>query len=118
MKDFTIFILGFSITVAASLLVVISSKVHLKNILADLCGTQARADFWVSFSNVTLIMIPAIFAMYTYPQINNNAVSIVFEIVKVVRWPFVGLLGTFVVLGLIISKNIGNTFMPINKNQI
>lgn len=43
-------------------------KAHLKNLLVELCGTEERASFWLAFSNVTLVLVPLIFALDYQPE--------------------------------------------------
>ena len=38
-------------------------KKHLRTLLIELCGTTERASFWLAFSNVTLVLVPLIFAL-------------------------------------------------------
>lgn len=37
---------------------------RLRRILVELCGTDARADFWLSFSALVLVMAPAVLALF------------------------------------------------------
>jgi hypothetical protein len=101
MNDITIFLTGIGLTLVSALLVVAYLKPHLQRILVDLCGTEERARFWTVFSNVTLILIPMIAAMSCRP---NNDVSPFFQLSTQLQWGLIGLIGSVVVMGLLISR--------------
>ena len=73
MNRVTIFLIGVGTTVAVSVLAVGYLKSSLTKILIDLCGTQERATFWTAFSNVTLILVPLIFALHYRPEIGPGS---------------------------------------------
>jgi hypothetical protein len=41
---------------------------HLRTLLIEMCGPTERANFWVAFSNVMLVLIPLIFALDYKPE--------------------------------------------------
>jgi hypothetical protein len=63
MSEHAVFLVGAALTVAASLAVVW----HLRNVLVDLTGTEARAAFRVAFTSLLLVVIPLIVAMFVPP---------------------------------------------------
>ena len=77
-------------------------KSHLKGILADLCGTERRADFWMAFSNVILILAPALLAMPFHSTEGEN-VPAVFRLAHQLKWSLVGLVTSVLALGAILS---------------
>jgi hypothetical protein len=80
-------------------------KSHLRGILVDLCGTDQRADFWIAFSNVVLILVPAAFAMQFRPESNEN-VPILFQLNSQLKWVFNGLIASVMSLGAILALSI------------
>lgn len=96
------FFVGLALTLITALVVVFYLKSSLRNILCDLCGTEERADFWTSFSNVVLILLPIIFALTQRPNGGTGAEAF-FEITDQLLWAFVGLLLAVLVLGFFIS---------------
>lgn len=60
MNEVGIFLAGIVMSVVVCFLVVGYLKSHLQKILVDICGNEMRANFWMAFSNVTLILIPTI----------------------------------------------------------
>jgi len=100
MNDSMVFITGMGLTLAASLTVVAYMRIHLQRILVDLCGTEERAKFWAVFSNVVLVLTPLIFAMSYRPQ---SGASVLFELTTQIKWGFIGLIGSVLMLGIIVS---------------
>ena len=101
------FLLGLLITTGLGFAVVVYLKSRLKGILIDLCGTEVRADFWMAISNVTLILVPIVFAMQCQPEANRST-SVAFMLSDQLKWAFIGLLATVVGLGAVLSHYIPN----------
>ncbi len=57
------FLVEIGLTLAVSFVVVIYFRRFLIPVLRDLCGTEARAQFWASFSYILLIGLPLIFGL-------------------------------------------------------
>ena len=102
MHDTQTFLLGLAITVALSFTVVWYLKSSLEDILQDLCGTDRRAQFWMAFTNVTLLLVPTVFAMQFHSAAEEN-VSAVFGISYQLKWSFVGLVTSVMAIGLTVS---------------
>ena len=98
MHDAQSFLLGLAITVVLSFAVVWYLKSSLKGILLDLCGTERRAEFWMAFTNVTLMLLPIVFAMQFHSVTGEN-VSAVFAISYQLKWSFVGRVTSVWLLG-------------------
>ena len=67
-----LYLAGVAITTATSLIVVAYLRVPLRSILTDLCGTLERANFWLAFCNVTLVLVPLMFALSSQPEVEAN----------------------------------------------
>jgi len=50
--------------------------------LEELCGNRERAEFWTVFSNVTVALVPVIFAMQYQPEPGARAL---FEVLRTVE---------------------------------
>lgn len=98
-----IFVVGGGTTLAVSFLAVAYLKPHLKRILLDLCGTEERAGFWTAFSNVTLVLVPLIFAMHYRPQTGPET-SAVLEMGTQLEWALIGLVASVLILGIVLSS--------------
>ena len=98
-----LYMCGLLITLAASGSVVIYLRSPLEKILIELCGTSERAKFWTAFSNVTLIAVPAIFAMQYHPETSAAAI-IGFELADQVKWGLIGLVASTAVLAWVLSR--------------
>ena len=103
MRDVVTFLTGLGITLGVNLVVIVYLRPHLRKVLIDLCGTRERGEFWTAFSIVTLVLVPLICAMFSPPEPVGDR-SVFFEISRQLRWAFMGLVGTVVVLGLVLSR--------------
>ena len=100
MSAVTVFLIGLVITLASALVVVMYIRRPLKTILVDLCGTAERAEFWLAFSNVTLTLVPVIFALNYRPE--NE--PLIFAIGSQLERAFIGLACSVIGLGLVLSR--------------
>ena len=96
-----LFLVGIGITLSMSLTTVIYLLNPLRKILTELCGTRERADFWLAFSNVALMLTPLIFAASRTPDPGGN---LVIEIATQLKWAFIGLLTALMIIGWVISR--------------
>jgi hypothetical protein len=75
-------IVAFFIEIALTLLIVIVVlgylRPFLRRILLDLCGTDDRAQFWTTFTNIVLLSLPMISALGFSPTASlSNSILIV-----------------------------------------
>lgn len=105
MSPVATFLIGLAITLAISLTAVVYLRSHLQRILTDLCGTATRASFWTAFSNVSLVLVPLVFALFVRPDGGEDATA-VFEISRQLRWALIALVLTVLVLGRTLSRSI------------
>lgn len=101
MNETVVFIGGLGFTVVICALVVQYLKPHLYNVLVDLCGTNERAKFWTVFSNITLMLVPIVFAMSYRP---GRDIPVVFQVTNQLRWTLVGLVASVMALGIVVSR--------------
>jgi uncharacterized membrane protein YhaH (DUF805 family) len=97
------FSLGLGLTEALAFAVVWYIKSHLRAILVDLCGTEARADFWMAFTNVTLILVPMVFSMESYPE-GGQGSPVVFQFIEQLKWALIGLIASVAGLGVVLRS--------------
>ncbi len=81
----------------------------LRPLLIELCGTAERANFWLAFSNVALILVPLIFALEYTPE-SGSGRSIVFEMAAQLKYGLVGFVLTLSFQALMLFR-----FIPTNK---
>ncbi len=60
MNPFIAFLIEVGLTLAVSLIAVVYFRRFLYRILVDLCGTEDRAKFWTTFTNILLVALPFI----------------------------------------------------------
>ena len=74
---------------------------RLRRILVELCGTDARADFWRSFSTLVLVMSPVVLALFGADlDCAAPGRAVFYEF----RWGAFGLLCSVIGLGLTLSR--------------
>ncbi len=102
MREMMLFLSGVGMAGGVSLAVVLYLKPHLTGLLVDLCGTAGRARFWAAFSNVTLLLIPLIFALHYHPG-SSPQTPVIFELGTQLEWALIGLVVSVVTLGIVLS---------------
>jgi len=111
-----LFLLGLGLTLVTTLAIVAYLRSSLHNILVELCGTRERAAFWVSFSSVTISLVPLIFAMQYTPDLKPGSAA-VFELAGQLKWALVGLLVAVLILGWVLRSFIRRENGPSKTNQ-
>src|ERR1035441_874767 len=86
-----LFLVGLGLTLVTTFAIVAYLRSSLHSILVELCGTRERAAFWVSFSNVTITLVPLIFAMHYTPDLKGGSAAVL-ELAGQLKWALVGLL--------------------------
>jgi hypothetical protein len=102
MNQVSVFVIGVGATVAVGFIVVGYLKSTLRKILVDLCGTEDRANFWMAFANVTLILTPTAVALGARPEAGQNS-PLTFQVGAQMEWALIGLVASIVTLGFVIS---------------
>jgi len=95
MNTTSAFLVGTALVLLGCSAIVAYVSRHLRSLLTELCGTAERASFWLALSNVTLIVIPLIFALGYTPELGPGK-SVVFEMAAQLKY---GLIGFVVTLG-------------------
>jgi hypothetical protein len=103
MSSSGLFAIGLVIAMAFSAAAVVYLRRPLLTILVDLCGSRERAGFWVAFSNVTLLLVPLLFAMQYTPALTSGE-TVLLEIATQLKWALFGLLAAVCVLGCVIGR--------------
>lgn len=111
MNEIATFLIGTGITIATTTAALCYLQPHMKSILTELCGTEERARFWTSFSNVTLFLTPLIFALRIQPQA-GAAVTLIYAMGDQVSMALLGLVLAIGVVGIVISK-----FIPMRPSE-
>lgn len=117
MNPSLLYLFGLVITLATSSAVVIYLKAPLQKILIELCGTEERAAFWTSFSNITLTVIPVIFAMQFHPG-NLPNTPLAFELADQMKWGLIGIVLSITVLAWVLSRFIPRAPLPNPGRQV
>jgi hypothetical protein len=102
MNAILVFLTQLTATATACLLVSAYIRPFLKRVLADLCGTEERAQFWVAFSNIMLVVMPVIFGLGFSP-LENSHQAIFFAVMGQLRWNLFGLVLSLAAIGGAVS---------------
>ncbi len=98
MNSLTLFMTEVLLCFAISISLIYLLKPMLRDVLVDICGTRTRADFWVMFTQIMLIISPLLIVIYFAPT--QDAVHInTAEAMKDTL--FRSLLGDFIALAMI-----------------
>jgi hypothetical protein len=112
MDPYLLFASGLTITLLATLAVVRCLSRPLRRQLLELCGNAERAEFWIVFWNVTVILTPAIFAMLAQPD-PGALLPVLLVVTSQVKWGLIGLVISVLMLGWILGRFISR--MPSTR---
>ncbi|HEX4543899.1 MAG TPA: hypothetical protein VH114_12075 [Candidatus Acidoferrum sp.] len=101
--------IGFVAILAVGLVAYVKS--HLSTLLVELCGTAERASFWLAFSNVTLVLVPLIFALDYKPEFGPDR-NFVFEMATQLKHAIIGFVTALSLLAVVLFR-----FIPRNKSN-
>jgi len=96
------FFIQVLLTVALTSLATIYLRPFLRKVLADLCGTDERAQFWTVFSNVLLVGLPVIISLNYRPEA-RTAEALFFEMAGRLSGTLAGFLFALVCVGFAVS---------------
>lgn len=94
-----VFASGIGATFLAALVVVAYLNLPLRKQLLELCGNEERTQFWSAFANVTLLLMPVIFAMSIEPSGPP-----LLAIANQLKWGSIGLVTSILVLGWVLGR--------------
>ncbi len=80
MDQLSLFIIEVAISCIISFSLIYLIKPLLREILIESCGTTTRADFWVMFSLLMLVIAPLLLVIYFAPTQAGDAVNSILEI--------------------------------------
>ncbi len=113
MNTLILFVLEIGICLGISIAMILLLKPLLRNVLTDTCGTPQRAEFWVMFTQLMLIISPLLVVVFFAPTATLTHLNIAHELQRAL---FRTLLGDFIglsLIGRVIWKSINN----FNDNQ-
>ncbi len=106
------FLVDVGLVAALSVGLVAYVKTHLKTLLIELCGTAERASFWLAFSNVTLVLVPLIFALDYKPEFGPDR-NFVYEMATQLKQAIIGFVIALISLAVILLR-----FVPRDKPNV
>jgi hypothetical protein len=95
------FAIGLAFALAVSLVTVLILRPHLSRLLEELCGSQARAGFWIVVSTLSIFLLGILAGTVNggYPSADNpSAPQLFFGLVTQLRACLIGLLASLLVV--------------------
>ena len=105
MSTFAAFFLGVAATLVVAALVAWHLKPHLRALLVEICGNEARAGFWLAFTNVALLVVPALAAMDQLPR-SADIPETARQIILQLKWALLGLIFIVGAVGVVLWSHI------------
>jgi hypothetical protein len=96
------------LAVVISMGIVAYVKGHLGTLLVELCGTAERANFWLAFSHVTLVLVPLIFVLDYKPEFGPDK-TLIFEMATQLKYAMIGFVIALCALALVMLRFISRT---------
>ncbi len=112
MSPTTVFLCDVGIAAFLFVGIVAYVKRHLRTLLIELCGTTERASFWLAFSNVTLVLVPLIFALDYKPEFGPDR-NFIFEMATQLKHAIIGFVIALGSLAVILFR-----FIPRDKGNV
>ena len=100
MSTVTVFLIEIFITLLVVFLTLAYLRPFLQRILLDVCGTEDRAQFWTTFTNIVLVSLPLISALGFTPP--SSAGHSAIEIVHQLKSNLTNFMLGFVLIGFIL----------------
>ena len=98
MNTLTLFLIEVLLCFGISVAVIWLIKPLLRDVLVETCGTSTRAEFWVMFTQLMLIISPLLIVIFFAPTENQQTVNLAEAMQDTL---FRSLLGVFVALATI-----------------
>ena len=117
MNTTLVFITDVRVTLFVCIGLVCYLTTNLRSLPIELCGTAERANFWLAFSNVALVLVPLIFALDYRPEFGRDN-PVVFEIAGQLKYSLIGFIVTFGSLALILLRFIPRSSADIAARPI
>jgi hypothetical protein len=102
MNSITVYFIQIATTFVICLAAVIYLRRSLRRVLVDLCATEDRAQFWMSFASIVLVGFPLVLSMGFSP-IAILPDKIFFEAANQVKSNLFGFLAILIIVGSIIT---------------
>jgi hypothetical protein len=104
-----IFLVDLALTVLLSFGIILYLKTRLRALVIELCGSRERGGFWLAFSNISLLLVPLIFALDVRLAGGADA-NIVLTMASQIKVALLGQLLTLIALALTLFS-----FIPRSK---
>ena len=102
MNNIAVYFIQITTTLVISLGAVMYLRRSLRRVLVDLCATEERAEFWMTFASIVLIGLPLVFGLGFNPEASLPDKAF-FEAANQVKVNLFGFLLALMGMGAVIS---------------
>lgn len=97
----TTFLIGLTLALGMALTVAAYLRAPLNKLLLELCGTAERAAFWAAFAQISVVLVPVMFALHQAPL---SAEPAVVDLAMQIKWTLAGLITTVVLIAMVLGR--------------
>lgn len=109
MSSFTILIIEILICISISLLFITLLRALLLNQLTEVCGNNTRARFWLTFTQLMMIIFPLLIVIYHAPVSSPQIFEFASELKNILFRTLLGDFMTLLTVGWAMFKSIKNS---------
>ncbi|MBF0369391.1 MAG: hypothetical protein HQL52_08050 [Magnetococcales bacterium] len=113
MNVWTFFLLQMAISLFISGVVVFVLSPALRPILADICGADHRARFWVTYSNVMMVLVPLLVVIFM-GELQYSEERTLILLKRALGGTIAGLIVTLIIM----SRQITRSIAPDQPNEL
>lgn len=110
MNTLVLFGLEIALCLGISFILIALLRPLLRDVLTDTCGTEKRADFWVMFTQLMLIISPLLVVIYFAPITPFAQLDVAYELKKTLFRTLLGDFSALSAIGWVIWKSISSPY--------
>ena len=95
------YLVGMTLSLILSLIIVNYLSTPLTKLLVDLCGTEDRARFWAHLTNLSFVLMALLMSLIVRP---DTGLQTIFQISRQLGWMLFGQIVTVVFVSMSISR--------------
>ena len=109
MNTLLLFALELALCLGISFGLIVLLKPLLRDVLTDICGSEKRADFWVMFTLLMLVISPLLVVVYFAPTAAITEFNVTNELQQALFRTLIGHFIALSVIGQVIWKSISSS---------
>ncbi|MBL1275749.1 MAG: hypothetical protein COB30_006655 [Ectothiorhodospiraceae bacterium] len=117
MNALSIFAIEVSLCFALSAVIIVLIRRLLRDVLLETCGTSRRADFWVMFTPIMVVISPLLMVIYFAPTETDAAINVTQSIKDTLFRSLLGDIIALSVMGQVMWKSLGGNNIDVSKQS-